>query len=109
MSSHNAFTRFVDQNFARIIERLRVLTGTSEVAMHDPCAVFAVTHSDLFEFVPREVSVELSGKLTRGMTVVDERLRVSRNERQIDVGYEVQADALKDLIFQVLYGDSPAA
>ena len=33
-------TDFIDQNFARIIETLRDLTGTSEVAMHDPCAVF---------------------------------------------------------------------
>ena len=105
-TSHNALTRFVDQNFARIIERLRNLTGSSEVAMHDPCAVFAVTHRDLFQFVPREVSVELTGTLTRGMTVVDERLRVSRKESQVEVGYDVQADVLKDLIFRVLYGDS---
>lgn len=98
-------TDFIDQNFARIIETLRDLTGTSEVAMHDPCAVFAVTHPELFEFVPREVSVELDGTLTRGMTVVDERWRVARKQSQIKVGYEVDADAIKTLIFQVLYGD----
>ena len=99
-------TRFIDQNFARIIESLRTLTGTSEVAMHDPCAVLAVTHSDLFEFVSREVSVELTGTLTRGMTVVDERLRVSRNGPMTDVGYNVKADVVKNLILEVLYSDS---
>lgn len=106
IASRSDLTRFADQNFVRIIERLRSLTGTSEVAMHDPCAVLAVTHRDLFEFVPRDVSVELDGTLTRGMTVVDERLRVSRKESQVQVGYDVQADVLKDLIFRVLYGDS---
>ena len=100
-------TQFIDQNFDRIITSLRGLTGTTEVAMHDPCAVFAVTHPELFEFMPREVMVELMGTLTRGMTVVDERLRVSRNHSNIKVGYEANADVLKRLIFEVLYGDTP--
>lgn len=98
-------TRFIDQNFARIIESLRSLTGTTEVAMHDPCAVLAVTHAELFEFVPREVSVELRGTHTRGMTVVDERFRVSRDGPMIDVGYNVKADVVKQLILDVLYRD----
>ena len=99
-------TRFIDQNFARVIESLRGLTGSSAVAMHDPCAVFAVTHPGLFEFAPRDVSVELTGSLTRGMTVVDERLRVLRKETKVRVGYEVEADVIKNLIFQALYGAS---
>ena len=98
--------RFIDQNFARIIERLRGLTGSSEVAMHDPCAVFAVTHPELFEFSTREVMVELTGTMTRGMTIVDDRLRVNRKESKVKVGYEVDAEALKRLIFDVLYRDS---
>jgi len=98
-------TRFIDQNFARIIERLHDLTGSPEVAMHDPCAVLAVTHPDLFEFSPREVKVELTGSHTRGMTVVDERLRVVRDLSKIEVGYGVDAHAVKSLIFEVLYGD----
>ena len=99
-------TQFIDQNFVQIIESLRNLTGTSEVAMHDPCAVLSVTHPDLFEFVPRQVAVELHGTHTRGMTVVDERFRVSRDGPMIDVGYQVKADIVKDLILEVLYGDT---
>ena len=105
-SPDNPLTRFIDQNFARVIESLRGLTGSSAVAMHDPCAVFAVTHSELFEFVPRDVSVELTGSLTRGMTVVDERLRVLQKETKVRVGYEVEADVIKNLIFKALYGAS---
>ena len=41
--------------------------------MHDPCAVFAVTHPDLVQRSQRHVDVELNGPLTRGMTVVDRR------------------------------------
>lgn len=41
--------------------------------LHDPCAVLAVTHPDAVERTLRTVDVELSGRLTRGMTVVDRR------------------------------------
>ena len=99
-------TRFIDQNFDRIIESLRALSGTTEVAMHDPCAVLAVTHPELFDFIRREVTVELNGTLTRGMTVVDERFRVSETESKVEVGYEVKAAAVKQLIFEVLYGNN---
>lgn len=49
------------------------LLGERATAMHDPCAVLAVTHPELFEMAPRPVGVEVDGALTRGMTVVDER------------------------------------
>lgn len=100
-------SQFIDRNFARIIERLGDLTGSREVAMHDPCAVFAVTHPELFVFLPRDVEVELNGTLTRGMTVVDERQRVGREPSKIEVGYEVNAEVVKRLIFDVLYRKSP--
>jgi len=48
-------------------------TGRPQVPLHDPCAVLAVTHPELFEFGDRHVRVETAGELTRGMTVVDER------------------------------------
>ncbi len=43
------------------------------VPLHDPCAVLAVTHRELFASEERHVEVELGGNLTRGMTVVDRR------------------------------------
>ena len=48
-------------------------TGRDHVPLHDPCAVLAVTHPELFEFGDRHVVVETSGTHTRGLTVVDER------------------------------------
>ena len=42
-------------------------------AVHDPCAVLALTHPDLFEREHRHVAIETAGPLTRGMTVIDRR------------------------------------
>lgn len=43
-------------------------------AMHDPLAVLAVTHPELFTIVERHVAVETAGgAATRGMTVIDQR------------------------------------
>ena len=41
--------------------------------LHDPCAVLALTHPELFAFQDRHVMVETRGQHTRGMTVVDQR------------------------------------
>lgn len=95
--------RFVDLNFARVITAIEKLTGTDEIAMHDPCAVLAVTHEEMFGFVPRNVSVELSGQHTRGMTVVDERFRATPPKHNVRVGYDVDAANVKDVIFSGIY------
>lgn len=41
--------------------------------LHDPCAVLAVTDPELFTSARRRVAIETTGRLTRGMTVVDRR------------------------------------
>ena len=41
--------------------------------LHDPCAVLVLTHPHLFTMERRHVDVELTGSLTRGMTVMDHR------------------------------------
>ncbi|MYD42814.1 MAG: nucleoside hydrolase [Gammaproteobacteria bacterium] len=94
---------FVRLNFDRLIRTLAGLTGTDEVAMHDPVAVLAVTHPHLFQFQPREISVELTGTLTRGMTVVDERLRIKDFTPHVNVGYHADVESVKDTIFNGLF------
>ena len=61
--------------------------------MHDPCAVLALTHPDLFTRASRHVAVETSGALTRGMTVIDRRTLVERPAPNCDVLTEIEADA----------------
>ena len=99
----NAVSSFATETFEQLIARLLILTGTDEVAMHDPCAVLAVTHPEFFKFKPRPVDVELNGDLTRGRTVVDERPRSAPASRNVEVGYEADASAIKQLIFGTIY------
>ena len=63
-------------------------------AVHDPCAVLALTHPDLFERRRRHVAVETTGALTRGMTVIDRRTLRERPAANCDVLTRIDADAL---------------
>ncbi|MGF1598523.1 MAG: nucleoside hydrolase [Acidimicrobiales bacterium] len=55
------------------LDRVEAIRGWRRGGLHDPCAVLAVTHPHLFRHRRRRVGVELTGTLTRGMTVVDRR------------------------------------
>ncbi|MGE5210451.1 MAG: nucleoside hydrolase [Acidobacteriota bacterium] len=67
-------------------------------AVHDPLAVFAVTHPDLFGRVPRHVVIETRGEHTRGMTVIDQRTITPRSAPNCDVLTTVDDDAVFDLL-----------
>lgn len=45
--------------------------GFPGCTLHDPCAIAALVHPELFESVQCNVDVDVTGELTRGMTVVD--------------------------------------
>ena len=96
-------TRFVNENFNRMLASLERLTGKRQVAMHDPVAILAVTHPELFVFQRRHVEVELAGAFTRGMTVVDERFGDRAQAGQVEVGYEADVASVKQVIFEGLY------
>jgi inosine-uridine nucleoside N-ribohydrolase len=51
----------------------RAFSGVPAGPLHDPIAVLALTHPELFEVVPHHVVIELTGTHTRGMTVADLR------------------------------------
>ncbi len=67
-------------------------------AIHDPLAVLAVTHPELFTIESRYVDVETRGAITRGMTVIDRRAIRNRPEPNCDVLTAVDADAAFDLV-----------
>ncbi len=67
-------------------------------ALHDPCAVLAVTNPELFGLVPRRVDIELDGRHTRGMTVVDTRPSVEATDQNALVGYSVDAPRVMRMI-----------
>jgi len=74
----------------------------SDGPVHDPCAVLAVTHPELFTLEDRPVHVELAGTHTRGMTMVDERGPGATAESNCQVAYGVDADAVIALVMQAV-------
>ncbi len=79
----NPGAKVIADLFGHYLERIEALAGHRVGGLHDPCAVLAVTHPELFEMVKRPTGVELRGSLTRGMTVVDRRSRVSEGDTGI--------------------------
>ena len=71
--------------------------GADRVFMHDPTAVVAVTHPELFEYEHRNVRIETQGIYTRGMTVVDQR-KESRDPANVFVATNVDRDAVVAMV-----------
>ncbi len=89
------------QAFAHLHDLMGKWTGVREAALHDPCAVLAVTHPHLITAQPRPVAVETNGELTRGMTVVDERRKRPAGAKT-RVGYHIDAEAAMALVLDSL-------
>jgi inosine-uridine nucleoside N-ribohydrolase len=71
-------------------------------AVHDPLAVLALTHSELFDREAHHVAIETMGTMTRGMTVIDQRHLVERRESNCDVLTKVDTDAAFDAIVNAI-------
>lgn len=71
-------------------------------AVHDPCAVMAITHPQLFAWDQRHVEVETTGELTRGMTVIDRRDLRSVPPPNCRVMATVDADAAFGVIVEAI-------
>ena len=93
---------FAAQIFDNLHERMETLIGRRASAMHDPCAVLAITHPHLLETEPRAVAVELAGTLTRGMTVVDQRVSRRRDQANANVAYGIDAERAWDVVMESL-------
>jgi len=80
----------------------RVYKQGNVAPLHDPCAVLAVSHPGLFEFVPSHVDIELAGTFTRGMTVVDQR--GMRNAAATNAKVAMRADGphCMELLFETV-------
>lgn len=57
--------------------------GGSTVPLHDPCAIAAIIEPGLFEFMETHVAIELHGRQTYGMTVVDQRFGTGSKAREL--------------------------
>ena len=80
----------------------RAFSGTPEGPLHDPCAVLALTHPQLFDVVPHHVVVELTGTHTRGMTLADLRGVRRGAPANVEVLTRIDAAAATDLLVATL-------
>jgi inosine-uridine nucleoside N-ribohydrolase len=75
-------------------------------AVHDPCAVLALTHPELFTRRALHVAVETAGRLTRGMTVIDRRTSLDRPAANCDVLERIDDAAAWDVIVEAIGSDA---
>lgn len=76
--------------------------GQPVAPLHDPCAVLAVTDPHLFEWAPAHVAVELSGTLTRGMTVIDRRKSLSRQAPNVELAWAANSRAILERLTEAV-------
>jgi inosine-uridine nucleoside N-ribohydrolase len=74
----------------------------SGAALHDPLAVLAITHPELFTREHRHVTVETQGVHTAGMTVIDKRTLTSRKEANCDVLVDVDHEAAFAVVLEAI-------
>jgi inosine-uridine nucleoside N-ribohydrolase len=79
------------------------IRGWTGAPIHDASAVMAVLRPDLFSGRSLPVSVELSGSLTRGMTVVDQRVGGRDGTEETPANAHVLFDAVaEDVITEIV-------
>lgn len=88
--------RFFSGNYVSRHEHIR------GAALHDPLAVMALTHPDLFESTERHVTVETAGHHTAGMTVIDRRDLTDRHAPNTRVLEHVDADRAWQVVLDAL-------
>jgi inosine-uridine nucleoside N-ribohydrolase len=71
-------------------------------AVHDPCAVMALTHPELFTRSQSHVVVETTGEHTRGMTVIDQRTLLERLTPNCDRLTGVDDDAAWSVVTEAV-------
>jgi inosine-uridine nucleoside N-ribohydrolase len=81
------------------IDRNRSL-GWTGASIHDACAVLVVTHPQLFTRQLHPIEVELAGRYTRGMTVIDQRPRHGSEATEASVVWAADSAAVIDLIIE---------
>lgn len=108
----NVFDRIEQQNtpLARTIVPLLkffahtydVVFGMPDPPLHDPVAVFALTHPQHMKFVHTHVAIEVNGTLTRGATVVDLHNTSDESPNAL-VAVDINPDAFWDVMVDAIH------
>ncbi len=76
--------------------------GIGGAAVHDPCAVMALTHAELFQRRAAHVVIETGGRHTDGMTVIDLRDLRDVPAPNCDWLTSLDADAAWDIVVEAI-------
>jgi purine nucleosidase len=82
-------------------QRLRSADGSQPMPLYDPLPALWLREPGLFTLAHVPVDMELAGRYTRGMTVVDLRNRAGRRPNA-HVAVQVEGEAAMGLVMQVL-------
>ena len=78
-----------------------VFFGRAVGPLHDPCAVLALTHPDLFTFEDLHVEIGLAGA-ARGVTIADRRTVKDRRAPNARVALAARADAVLEVVAEAV-------
>lgn len=98
---HGPAARLLGEVFAAYGASYRVNRGFDHPPLHDPCAVAHVIAPEVVRARPVPVAVELTGTLTRGMTVADFRYPAPP-ECRTQVALELDRPAFWDLMMDAV-------
>ncbi len=76
--------------------------GYDGAPVHDPCAVLAVTHPEIFTMKDYYVDIELGGEYTRGATVADFKGGLGK-EPNVTVVLSIDRERYIDLLVEALH------
>ncbi len=93
--------RFLDDSARYYFELMENWHGARHLTMHDPLAIAAANDPTLITTHRTAVDVEISGELTRGMTVADWR-GVWKRGANAEVALEVDAPRFLDAFFDAM-------
>jgi len=85
------------EGYARLVSA----DGSRPQPIYDPVAAAALTVPGAVTFRPARVDVELAGRHTRGMTVVESRVP-RRAAANAEVATSVDVEAVRDALFSAL-------
>jgi len=94
--------RFLKQMLTYSFRAYHEELGREGIPLREVVALAAVSRLDLFESRRMAIDVEVSGELTRGMTVADRRMTIPVHRLNMEVPYRVSDVGVLDYFVQVL-------
>lgn len=98
----NGVSSFLADLLRSYLAAVEARGGVRRAALHDPCAVLALTNPELFGSERLHVEIELTGTHTRGATVADRRDFPGSAEPNVTVMTEIDRTAAMSVLLEAI-------